>query len=234
MIPGNVEATSVEPRMDLDELLNHARTLAGQESCSEDDVAKVAQELQDEVARITQHLDPNDPDVVALRARAADIIHNIELALAADAEQRAFDDASIARQKAAAVYAWEKLPVYEWNNRFARVIGRLLSQVPKRHLIHVHNLAGQATVMSICISMTHPDMPPEEMPSLEQRHAYATIGRQASKTAGELLQMLAVKSGSTRTDALHGIDLVRKIEQQFAADVCELENGTPARPALLH
>jgi hypothetical protein len=221
--------------MDLKKLLNRVTTLTNPDNPgSEEELRNVVQQLKSEVDRVTRDLDPNDPAVVKLRGSTAKMVHNIEMALAVDEEQRAADDASIARQKAAAIYKWELLPVYEWNNRFARVVGRLLSQVPKRHLIHVHNLAAQANVMSMCITLTHPDMPPEEMMSVEQRHAYAMIGAQSSKTALETLEMLAVKAGSARSDVLHGLELVTKIQPQFEADKWELEEGSGAQPALLH
>jgi hypothetical protein len=90
--------------MDVEELLKLKRPLTDEEAAYiEEQVLLLAKELQAEVAKITKHLDPSDPDVAKLRAAPAKIIGGIEAAINVPSGNAA-EDASIARQKAEAVY----------------------------------------------------------------------------------------------------------------------------------
>lgn len=211
--------------MDVNELLKLTRPLTDEEAAfMEEEVLKLARQLNSEVKQITAHLDPNDPTVATLRAKTENVVRNIELARDADAQHQADDDASIARQKAAAIYEWERLPAYEWNNRFARIVGRLLAQLPKRQFSHAHNLAAQAMVMSICICCSHREMPPGEVVSREELRAYRVIGRQAASSALEQLDKLSQETRLGRSDIAQGRELLQKLEQQFDWDLRELDS----------
>src|SRR5688572_11980070 len=98
----------------------------------EDEVSKLAHELQAEVEKICEKLESDDPLVVKLRKAAAKASRSIDAARELRIDYPA---PSRNRRQPDPIYNWEKLPMYEWNNEFARVIGRLLAVLPKRHYI---------------------------------------------------------------------------------------------------
>ena len=69
--------------MDVNELLALKRPLTKAEmTFMEDMLLQLATELQEEVAKITANLDPDDPDVVKLKSAAESTLENIEAAIA--------------------------------------------------------------------------------------------------------------------------------------------------------
>jgi hypothetical protein len=212
--------------MNVEELLKLERPLTNAEMVFvENEVLKLAEQLKTTVAEVTKDLDPNDPDVITLHQKTASIAHNIRLAKSVDEDQRADDDASIARQKADAVYGWEQLPAYEWNNRFARVIGRLLAVLPKRQFIYAHQLAAQSTVMSMCIAMGHRELPPGEALSKEEVRAYRLIGYQACETAAGQLDELSRQTRLGASDIAQGRELLQKLRDQFEWELREMDTN---------
>lgn len=202
--------------MDVNELLKLKRPLTDEEAAFlEQEVLNVARELQGHIDTIAARMDPEDPDATRLKAAAPNIVRNIEKALSVDAEIIASDDAAMARQNAAAIYSWEKLPVYEWNSRFGRVVGRLLSQLPKRWYIHAHLLAAQATVISHAICMFYRELPPGEVVPPAELEAWRTIACQAARTALERLDELSSLTALGRSEVAHGRDLMRKVRHHF-------------------
>lgn len=216
--------------MDVNELLQLDRPLTDEKTAfMEEQVLQTAKQLHSKLKELTkEHADK--PEVQKLLMHSKNTVDNIELAIGPDPAQLAEDDASIARQRAAAVYSWEKLPAYEWNNRFARVIGRLLAQLPKRHHVYGHNLAAQAGIISNCIAMGHRDLAPGETVTVEEVRAYRFIGRQACDTAKQILAELSQQTRLGRHDIAHGLELLEKLEAQLEWDLRELD--TPAARAL--
>ncbi|HUP88328.1 MAG TPA: hypothetical protein VM100_03215 [Longimicrobiales bacterium] len=212
--------------MNVKELLRLKRPLTSAEMVVvEDEVLKLTEQLKSNVAEITKDLDPNDPDVVALKQHVAKAEHNVKLTKAVDDEQRAADDASIARQKAEAVYAWEQLPAYEWNNRFARCVGRLLAVLPKRQFIFAHQLAAQATVISNCIAMAHRELEPGRTITKEEVQAYLLIGHQACAGALTHLDELSRLTRLGASDIANGRELMQKVHDQFAWELRETDSS---------
>jgi hypothetical protein len=189
----------------------------------EAEVSRLAHQLVAEVEKICQELDPDDPEVMKLRATAAAVPRNIDAAR----ELRDDDDPSLDRIRNAckeAIYSWELLPVYEWTNEFARVIGRLLAVLPKRHYIFVHNLAGVAHLISNCIACGHRDPEPGEVIPLEERRAYRTIGHHATFSAMKLLEDLAAVTKLGSADIARGKSLIGQIRHQFEIDVATCDD----------
>lgn len=214
--------------MDVDELMKLERPFTDEEQeFMEQQVLGLAKQLQSEIEKITKDLDPADPVVARLRAAPAKARQSIEKAIDVRADVLAAEDASIARQKAAAVYTWERLPAYEWNNRFAQVIGRLLTVLPKRLFIHAHLLAGQAALISNCIALGHRDTAPGEVVPKEELRAYRFIGLHGVEVAIEQLDELAKQTALGRSDVERGRDLLGKILRQFEWDLAEIDGEMP-------
>lgn len=225
--------------MNVDELMKLERPLTDDEAAfMEEEVLKLAKALTDEVANLTRDLDPDDPVVAKLRESPRTIIENIEAAI----ELREEDDSHertrirwLERAKAAAedpIYDWEKLPVYAWNNQFARVIGMLLAVMPKRLHIHAHNLAGQATLISCCIAMGHRQTEPGEVVPPEELRAYRLIGWRATFTVMEILEDLSRETKYSAQDIAEGMELIGKIREQFAVDLGDVDE--PQKAVVLH
>lgn len=121
------------------------------------------------------------------------------------------------------VYDWERLEIYDLTNRFARVVGLLLAQLPSQHHIHVHNLIGQAVVMSNAVAganATGPPAKPER--SVEQRRAWLLIGLCATRQAVELIMDVGKVTDWSAPDLAIGIELLSGIAKGFAADLDDL------------
>ncbi len=194
----------------------------------EQHVLELARELQAHVERITKDLDPNDPVVANLRAKPAAVIRHIEQAIEcgeADKVCRAYVEKHGGTQKDR-IYSWEHLPVYAWVNEFARVIGRLLASMHKRYYVHVHNIAGEAMLLSKCIAMGHREPAPGEVISVEELRAYRLIGYHSARHTLNLLEDLSKATGYAASGVAHGKKLVRQIRDQFQADLDELEPNT--------
>jgi hypothetical protein len=191
----------------------------------EAEVSRLAHELVAEVERVCQQLDPSDPEVIKLRANADAVVRNIEAArdLGDDDDDERYLD-RIRNSHKEVIYSWEMLPVYEWTNEFARVIGRLLAILPKRHYIFAHNLAGAAHLISNCIACGHRDPAPGEVIPLEELRAYRTIGHHATFTAMKMLEDLAAVTKLCAADIARGRSLVGRIRQQFEIDLAACDD----------
>jgi hypothetical protein len=186
-------------------------------AAKEAEVSRLAHQLVAEVEKICQQLDPADPEVVKLRATAAAVPRYIDAA-----RELSDDEPSLGHKRKGhdePIYSWETLPVYGWTNEFARVIGRLLAVLPKRHYIFAHNLAGVAHLISNCIACGHRDTAPGEVVPLEELRAYRTIGHHATFTAMRMLEDLAAVTKLGSADIARGKTLVGQIRHQFEIDV---------------
>jgi hypothetical protein len=217
--------------VDVNELMNLKRQLTDDEmDFIEQQLLSRARELDAEIQKLTKDLDADDPDVAKLRAAPAKITRGVESAIecrVAAVEIETSTWRKLAHKKdppeAEVLYDWEKLPVYAWNNEFARVIGRLLMQLPRRLHVRIHNLAGQATLISNCIALGHRDAAPGEVISKDELRAYRVIGYHATFTTMELLEEISGLTRSARSDLAHGMSLVGRIRKQFEADLAELD-----------
>ena len=182
----------------------------------ENEVSKLAHELQAEVEKICAKLDADDPLVVKLRNAAANTSRGID-----EARELRIDypPPGRSRRQLDPIYSWEKLPMYDWINEFARIIGRLLAVLPKRHYIYAHNLAGQATLISNCIAGGHRDSAPGEVIPPEELRAYLFIGYQATFTTAQLLEDLAAVTKLGSAERARGAALIGQIRQQFEIDL---------------
>ncbi len=124
-----------------------------------------------------------------------------------------------------AMYHWERLEVYHLANQFARLLGRLLMSLPSRFHIHVHNLIGQAVVMTNAIPGAHRDTEPGAPPiPVEERRAWLMIGLCASGTARDLLDELGRSARHARTDVAAGLKLLEQIELSFQEGLDSLDD----------
>ena len=223
--------------MNVEELLELKRPLTREEAeFLERETLSLAEKLRDAVAELTRDLDPDDAVVQELKAHPANVVRNVEQAIECgeqDREARRFIESSEPRAKEKP-YKWEELPIYAWSNEFARVIGRLLASLHKRYHLRIHLLGGQAMLMSNCIALGHQELPPGETPSPEVLRAYRFIGHYAAERTLEMLDDLARVTGYSASDVAHGKRLVRQIRDQFAADLSEVETGSPTHSAVLH
>lgn len=221
--------------MDVDELMNLKRPLTDEETAFlEQNLLSLTRELGVEIRKLTANLDPADPVVAKLRDAPARITRNVESAIECRAAEKASHADEKKRGKADVVYSWEKLPVYAWNNELARVIGRLLVELPRRLHAPLHNLAGQATLISTCIALGHRDTAPGEVVPKEELRAYRTIGYHATFTTMELLEELSRVTRNGRRDIAQGMSLVGRIRDQFEADLAQLDDVHLESPATLH
>ncbi|MGQ0562644.1 MAG: hypothetical protein ACT443_12315 [Gemmatimonadota bacterium] len=223
--------------MDANELLALKRPLTDEEmAVVEQELLSLAQQLGTEISKITRNLDPNDPLIAKLRAAPAKITHNIEQAIecrAEEAEIKAYCE-KLRPRKGDVVYSWEKLPVYAWTNELARVIGRLLASLPGRFHIYVHNLGGQAMLLSNCVALGHREVPPGETVSKEELRAYRFIGCHTTSQAMDTLRELSAKTRKSKNDVAHGMSLVGKIRAHFEEAVAELDGAVPDAPTIFH
>ena len=120
------------------------------------------------------------------------------------------------------IYAWEKRPEYAWNNEFARMIGRLLAMLPERCHIFLHNLAGQATLISNCIAMGNRETAPGECVSPAELHAYRFIGWHATTTVERLLDDLSRATLMGQQEVAQGKALMERIRHEFETGLHEL------------
>lgn len=133
------------------------------------------------------------------------------------------------------VYEWEKLEVYGWTNKFARVVGRLLADVPSRHRVHVHNLIGQAIVMSNAVAGANKDIAPGEPPlSIEHRRAWLMIGYTAARGAAETLGTIRKVHERSIGNLIDGMELIVKIAEAFATDLELLDGSTRTTKPIMH
>ena len=89
-------------------------------------------------------------------------------------------------------------------------------------------------LMSNCIALGHQELPPGETPSPEVLRAYRFIGCYGAERTLGMLDDLSKVTGFCASDVAHGKKLVRQIRDQFAADLAELETGSPTQSAVLH
>lgn len=194
----------------------------------EEELSRTAHALQAEVEMLCKDLDHEDPDVKKLLNAVANVSLNIDAA-----RELGQPDPILEKMRARhgdPKYTWENLPVYAWNNEFARVIGRLMAVLPKRLHVHTHNLAAQATLISNCIAMGHRDTAPGEVVPIEELRAFRTIGYQATFTAEQILNDLVDVTKAGAIDIKQGITLIQKMRLQFETDV----NEVAERPQLVH
>ena len=228
--------------MDVDELMNLKRPLTDEEmEFLEQKLLSRARELDAEIQKLTKDLDADDPVVAKLRAAPAKITRGVESAIecrvaVAEIETSASRDSAHKNEnrEAEVLYDWEKLPVFAWNNEFARVIGRLLVRLPRRLHVRIHNLAGQATLISNCIALGHRDPAPGEVIPREELRAYRVIGYHATFTTMELLEEISGLTSSARNDLAQGMSLVGRIRDQFEADMAELDEVRLQSPPTVH
>jgi hypothetical protein len=195
----------------------------------EEDLSQRAQELEAEVERLCKDLSPDDPDVMKLRNAVANMTKNIEAARNVGVDYSIGD--KLRGRRPEPVYDWERLPVFAWNNEFAREIGKMLTALHKRHHIFPHNLAGQATLIGMCITMAHRDLAPGDFVSPEEVRAYLFIGLHATNTVDRILDDLSETTSLTAPNVERSRTLMAKIRQQFEIDLGEVPEE---RPALLH
>jgi hypothetical protein len=221
-------------RMDVNELMNLNRPLTNEEAAFlEQEVLKLAHELDGEISKITRDLDPNDPEIARLIAAPRNIKEAIAAATACGEDKRTIWEQKHATKPSDTPFTWEQLPVYARNNEFARVIGRLLVVLPRRLHIYAHNLAGQATLISNCIAMGHRDMPPHESTPKEELRAYRNIGYHATFTIMDMLEDLSKESKLGRSEVTEAMSLIGKIRDQFETSLRELDTVSQ-NPALMH
>ena len=222
--------------MNVNDLLKLKRPLTDEESdFLEQETLALANQLKDEVEQLTKDMDPDDPVVAHLRAHTANVGLNLEQAIECSREEKVVKDyaRANAKERGAVDYTWEKLPVYAWNNEFARVIGRLLCTIHKRYHIHLHNLAGQAMLMSNCIALGHRDLAPGETVSREELRAYRFIACFAAERTLEMLDDLSKATGYSACDVAHAKTLLRRMRDQFEKDVREIDEAA-ATSAVMH
>lgn len=126
------------------------------------------------------------------------------------------------------IYSWERLPIYEFTNQFARLLGRLLVSLPTRFHVQIHNLIGQAVAMANAIPGGHRDIEPGADPvPVEERRAWLMIGYTATVTARDLLTELGRVATRARPDVAIGLKLLSQIESGFQDGLDSLE-ATPS------
>ena len=188
---------------------------------NEAELARLAHELESEVATLCKDLDHEDPDVKNLLSAVASVSRNIDAARELSEPDPILE--KMRTRQGEPIYTWEHLPVYAWNNELARVIGRMLAVLPKRSSVHIHNLAAQATLMSNCIAMGHRDLPPGEVAAAEELRAYRMIGYQATFTVEEILKDISSVTKQCKSDIAQGLSLVDKIRQHFETALGEVD-----------
>ena len=125
------------------------------------------------------------------------------------------------------IYAWERRSEYAWNNEFARNIGRLLAMLPKRYHILLHNLAGQATLISNCIAMGNRDPDPGECVPPAELHAYRFIGWHATTAVDRILADLSRTTSLGKQEVARCKALMEKIRHEFEVGLHELDAAAP-------
>lgn len=124
----------------------------------------------------------------------------------------------------APIYAWERLEIYAQTNQLARTIGRILAVMPPRLQVHIHNLIGQTVVMANAIAGGHIDPGPGgELPSVESRRAWLTIGLLAAGRARRDLTDYGGFAKRSGGDIAAGLDLIDRIEAGFRLSLAELD-----------
>jgi hypothetical protein len=127
------------------------------------------------------------------------------------------------------IYSWERRPEYAWNNEFARIIGRLLTILPRRYHIFAHNLAGQATLISHCIAMAHRDTAPGIVVPPAELEAYRFIGCHTTTTVEGLLDDLSAATKLAKQEIAQGKSLMQRIREQFEICVDGAESTSQVR-----
>jgi hypothetical protein len=128
------------------------------------------------------------------------------------------------------IYSWERLPVYQFTNQLARVVGRLLVSVPPRLHVKIHTLIGQTVIMSNAIPGAHREVVPGDRPvTVEERRAWLIIGFTACGQAGDLLADLGKSWVHVRSDVGEALKLLSKIQSHFH-DTLESLDEQPATP----
>lgn len=124
----------------------------------------------------------------------------------------------------ALIYEWERLEIYAQTNQLARTIGRILAVMPARLQVHIHNLIGQTVVMANAIAGGHIDPGPGgELPSIESRRAWLTIGLLAAGRARRDLTDYGGLAKRSGRDVAAGLELIDSIEAGFQISLAELD-----------